>query len=232
MDKEKLQILNKLKILLVDDDRNVRSSLSDMLKELSKDVLEAEDGVSAWKKYSLHQPDIMIVDIQMPKENGLEFIKKVREVDCDTPIVILSAFSEIEFFKQAIPLRLEEYIAKPISFKAIMNILEKCVDNYRKKIDVKFYFPNGAYYVQFQQTIIYNNLQYNLGFLENRLFTLLFKKRNQIVSTKEIENFVWCDGDFTENALKSLLQKLRKKLGKNTIQTLRNIGYKLIVNEN
>lgn len=228
MNNSDLQLLREIKILLVDDEDNVRISLYNSLKELCKDVITANDAEEALNKYNIYTPDIIFVDIQMPKTSGLEFIKNIRKDDLDTIVIVLSAFDDKIFLKEAIPLKLLDYIIKPISFSQLMKVLKQSIDLIKKRENNKVYFSDNCYYDMKTQVIYNNYKKYDLGLSEYKLLSLLIENKNKVVSTKIIEVTVWSDGSFTENALKSLLQKLRKKIGKTSIQTLRGLGYKLI----
>ena len=106
---------NDYTILYAEDEDGVRKNIAKSLRYKCKNVIEAVDGEEAYNLYKEKKPDIIITDIQMPKMNGLELIKKIREIDTTIPIVVLSAHTEKEKLLQAIKFNLIDYVVKPIS---------------------------------------------------------------------------------------------------------------------
>lgn len=114
--------------MLVDDEAEVRESILLQIpwEELGFEVVaDAENGEDALEKMAVHEPDVIITDIQMPFMTGLEFIEKVREEYPGKEIVIFSGFSEFEYARQAIRLGVKEYILKPVDKEELMEILKK-----------------------------------------------------------------------------------------------------------
>jgi YesN/AraC family two-component response regulator len=114
-------------ILIAEDDRESNDLLSVFLQKQYERVFSAYDGQEAWHLYEKYSPDLIFTDIEMPKLDGLKLIEKIRQHDQTTPIVILSAYSDIQFLLKAIPLQLEEYILKPITFDKIDSFFKKMV---------------------------------------------------------------------------------------------------------
>lgn len=71
-----------------------------------REVVEAENGVQALAIYEKHKPDIIIVDIQMPHMDGIEFLKKIRDIGADSRVIIFSGYSEFEYARKLFVLRL------------------------------------------------------------------------------------------------------------------------------
>ena len=105
---------SELTLLYVEDDIKLREQFMRVLKPKFKEVYEASDGVHALVLYAQYSPDMMLVDINLPKIDGLEVIEKIRKSDKTTPIVILSAYSDQEKLLRAMTLGLSEYLIKPV----------------------------------------------------------------------------------------------------------------------
>ena len=115
-----MQITNsEYTILFVEDEDNIRENYSKYLRIYFKDVLEAANAEDAFILYKEKKPDIMIVDIHLPKENGIELIKKIRKNDLDVKVIILTAHADSSFLLEAIPLKLIKYLIKPINRKEL-----------------------------------------------------------------------------------------------------------------
>ncbi len=126
-------ILNKSTILLAEDDQSVRESFERILLLFVDHVYCARDGEEALNLFEKYSPDIIITDIKMPKLNGLEFIKKIRQVDSDTPIIVTSAYTDQNFLLESIKLSLVDYIVKPIKETQLDKLLIECAKSFRKK---------------------------------------------------------------------------------------------------
>lgn len=131
MNKEHLQSLIKntkrLNILYVEDDKIARESTLRFLETFFLKIDTAFDGEQAYVKKSLKKYDIIITDINMPKLNGIELIKKIREDDASTPILILSAYDDRDYFIESIKFGVDGYILKPLEMEQFYIIISKIV---------------------------------------------------------------------------------------------------------
>jgi YesN/AraC family two-component response regulator len=114
---------SNLTLLYVEDDDIIRQNAVEYLSESFKEVLQAVDGQEALELYETHKPDIIMSDIEMPRLNGLQMAKKIRQKDKTIPIIITTAFTDTEYMLQAIELQLIKYIVKPINSKKLSNAL-------------------------------------------------------------------------------------------------------------
>ena len=101
-------------ILIVDDDRNIRFVLREVLELERFNVLEARDGASALEVYENEHVDLVIVDIMMPRMDGYEFTRELREVDPRLPILMISAKQMPEDRKRGFALGIDDYMSKPL----------------------------------------------------------------------------------------------------------------------
>jgi len=123
----------ELKILYVEDDESARIKTLQLLKNFFRDITIAINGKDGIEKFSNDNFDLVITDINMPYMNGIEMLKKIREVDKDIPCLILSAHDDSEYFVDAIKLSLDGYILKPIEITQFTDILYKIIDKIRLK---------------------------------------------------------------------------------------------------
>lgn len=119
--KEVFEILKSLNILYVEDEVTIREEMELNIKDFFNNFLMAEDGVDGVKKFQESDVDIVITDIQMPKMNGLDMIEEIRKISSDIPIIITTAFTEVNYLKRSIDLNVDGYLAKPIK---IMNLID------------------------------------------------------------------------------------------------------------
>jgi two-component system chemotaxis response regulator CheY len=114
------------KILIVDDSQFVRSTIKQMLISKNQEIIgEAADGIEAVEKYKQLHPDLVIMDIMMPKKNGLEAMKDIQQYDQKCKIVVCSSLHQDEIMKTAKKLGALAYLFKPFEIKKLMNIIHQ-----------------------------------------------------------------------------------------------------------
>lgn len=114
-----------INILHVEDDKLVAASVSKTLARYNQNIYTCYDGKEALDIIEKHQIDIIITDIQIPKLDGLELVKILREKELDTHIIITTAFNDTNYFKKAIDLNVEKFIEKPIDIKKLVDVISK-----------------------------------------------------------------------------------------------------------
>lgn len=225
-----VNILKKLNILYIEDEENIKLNVKKTLLLFSDHVFDAEDITSAKKILHEKRIDIILSDINLPDKSGIDFIKEIRLIDKKIPIIILSAYTDKKFLLEATKLKLIDYLTKPIDFKSLNQALNKCVDEI---------LDNSRYIISFKNNINYNVLhkklidtekeeELSLTSKELTLLDFLIKNSNRIVSSEELKSYLWEDEyEATDSALKNLLNKLRKKVGKDSIINTSGVGYRL-----
>lgn len=223
--------LSDLTLLYVEDDKALREQFTRILQSKFKHVIEAEDGLEALEKYELHNPDMMLVDINIPKIDGLEVIELVRKHDKDTPIIVLSAYSDQTKLLKAIKLGLSDYLIKPVPQKKLLSLLEEMAlkyENNREKRSV-IALPNGYSWKKEEKTLSYDDEIIVLTKREIMLLEFMMKQINKIVTLDSITNLIWEDEESTVaySSLSHLLKRLRKKLPEELIENIYGEGYRI-----
>ena len=212
-------------ILYIEDDEGVRVVSLRILKRMFKDVFEASDGQEGYNLYLKEKPDIILTDIKMPKMDGIELAKKIREKDEKVKIIISTAFSDEKYLLDAVELKLERYLVKPLTKRNLIPALQKAVLNISK--EKKLFFDDNFYY-NFSNELFYQyDHEIELTKKELNFLKLLIKNRNIIVTYNMIEQVVWENEYMSINSLRTTIGFLRKKLPKNIIKNISNMGYKL-----
>ena len=228
MTKDVIEKLQRLTLLYAEDEEAIRKNIADSLSYYVKEVIEARDGVEAYEFYLQKKPDIVLSDIHMPNLNGIDFVKKVREENKSIPIVIITAHTDKEYLLEAIELKMEKYIVKPIELESLLNVLEKCVyllelnQKILSKIDENYIYDYDKKELRYKDEIVLLNKK------EISFFELLIRNQNRIVSYEELQDKVWIDDVMTDSALRSLVRNLRKKLPTDIIFNLSGIGYRFV----
>lgn len=117
------QLSQKFSVLYVEDQKDIRDEFVDILSLFVDEIVTARDGQEGLEKYRQKRPDLIISDIQMPLMTGLEMIKKIRETDTETPIIVSTAFNENKYLIEAIDLGVEYYLLKPVMLDKLENRL-------------------------------------------------------------------------------------------------------------
>jgi len=221
------EIIKTKTILLADDDESIRETVGSILRMFSSRILLAKNGKEAYTLYEKEKPDIIITDINMPIQNGLEFIKKVREVDNKIPVVMLTAHTDTTYLLDAVKLMLTDYIIKPIELEKLMHVLEMCCKYLGDDEKTEILLKNGVSYNLQTKELIHNNEHIVLGAKEINLLHLLISNPNKTFSQAEIASSVWQNSYVSEGALKTIISKIRNKIGKENIKTIKGMGYKV-----
>ncbi len=218
-------------ILFVEDEDAIRQNYVTYLKMIFTDVYEAVDGEQAYQIYKEKQPDIMIIDIHLPKISGIEFLQKVRKKDHATKAIMLTAHTDTNFLLEAAGLKLTKYLTKPINRKGLQEALELAVEELSAfrvsavnaiKVNNEYSWEGSRKEMRrFGEVIVLTNK-------EQRLLTLLFSDTTRVFTYDEIFEYVWgYESVGTTDALKSLIKSLRKKIPKECIKNVFGIGYKV-----
>lgn len=218
-----------IKILYVEDDEIARENGVEYLQNFFETIYEASDAIVALQLYEKYKPDIIITDIQMPKLNGLEFVKKIRQKDKKTQIIIITAFCDKDYLLKAIELQLVKYLIKPVKEKEFEEALFLCVNSLQENDSNIVKLKNEIYFDTFNKNLVIKDEIVKLRAKEILFLELLIKNKNRYVTYEEIENYVWSDSVMTKDALKTLVKNLKTKIPKDLILNLTNSGYKINV---
>lgn len=228
--KEHLNILNNLNILYIEDEELIKENMKKTLILFCENIFDVSNIEEAKIVLEKHRIDIIITDINLPSTNGIEFIKEFRKIDKKIPIIILSAYTDKNYLLEATKLKLTDYLTKPIDFKSLHATLYKCVDEILENSRYVISFKNGIEFNVLHKKLFCknNNKEMLLTSKELMLIEYLVKHSNRIVSIDELKKYIWEDElESTDSALKNLLNKIRKKIGKDSILNISGVGYRL-----
>jgi len=120
--------MESVKVLLVEDDEGIRIQLARLIGRIYPEVLTASNGEEGFEIWQNHNPDVVVTDIMMPVLDGLEMVRKIRQVDQDTPVIVVSAFNDEDNLFKAINLGVDRFIPKPVDFSILKRELAKSVE--------------------------------------------------------------------------------------------------------
>ncbi len=105
--------MGKKRILVIDDESSIRFLLREVVEDMGYHCLEAESAIKGIEMVEEENPNLIILDIQMPQMNGLEAIQKIRKINDKVPVFMLSAFSHMENVIENMGVDVQEFIPKP-----------------------------------------------------------------------------------------------------------------------
>ena len=228
MKKELLEKLQNLTILYAEDEVGIRKNITDSLRYYAKEVFEASDGEEAYLIYKDKKPDIILSDIHMPKMDGIKLVKKIREEDSRTSIIMITAHTDKNYLLEAVELHMEKYLVKPIDLDQLLTALEKCVEQVDKNREVTLKTDPDYSYDYDNKALTYKGQSIILNKKEMLFFEVLISNQNHIIYYEELQEKVWNEDVMTDSALRSLVRNLRKKLPTDIIYNLSGVGYKFV----
>ena len=221
-------------ILVVEDDKNLRKLITTYLQRNKYNTYEATNGEEALNVLDQSYIDLIVSDIMMPKMDGYELIKSLREAKYEVPILIITAKSEIEDKKEGFLLGADDYMVKPIDIEEMLLrvqvLLRRSKSASEKKIQI------GDLLLNYNQlSVIKKDKVYNLAQKEFYLLYKLLSTPNTIFTRQELIEEVWgleSDSDYrtVDVHIKRIREKM-KDVDEFEIVTIRGIGYKAIIHE-
>ncbi|OUR73944.1 hypothetical protein A9Q76_01790 [Arcobacter sp. 31_11_sub10_T18] len=232
--KELAKLLKEVSILYVEDEDEIREEVAQVLSLLSNRVITASDGEEAFKIFSELKPQIIITDIEMPRTNGIEFARLVREKDLQVPIIMFTAYTNKEYLLPAANLNIQAYLVKPLESKSLREALYNVVELLQLTANLTYHISSELIYDKVNGIFVYQEKDtIKLNKKEKNLMDLLIGNKDRVITYDEIENYVWKDFDevMTSMALRTIIKNLRRKTPIDFLENISGQGYRLNVCE-
>jgi DNA-binding response OmpR family regulator len=221
-------LANKNLLLLEDSDEFIENIVC-LFNMFVKKTFIAKDIDSATKILKENNINIIVSDIHLKNENGLDFIKKVRETDQQIPIVVLSGYKDENLLFRAMTLNLTGYLVKPVNFKSLVDIFEECSKKLLSQNIVNILLKDDFIYNKNLKNVSKNDEIFELNKKEILFFELLCENRTKVITKDMIANTIYEYESMSDSALNNFIMRIRKRFGKNFLHTIPDIGYKMIV---
>jgi len=220
--------LEKLSILYVEDERLLREGYIPFLKEVCQILYVAEDGLQAYEIYKEHRPNIILLDLYMPKLTGIELAKKIRKNDYDTVLIAFTGHSDRKVLLELVDLYFLSYLIKPVTQTALIEALNKasekiCGNQY-------IHLPFNCSWDNRSKVLFCKDRQIHLTRRETLFVDLMVNKRGVPSSDQDILDHVWSDKynkEVANTSIRTLVKNLRKKVPKGLIRSQYGVGYKI-----
>lgn len=224
-----------MKILVVEDDTNIRQGLVEALSREGYTLIAAENGIVGLEKYQQQKPDFMILDIMMPEMDGYQVCREIRKQDEDIPIIFLSAKDEEIDRVVGLELGADDYISKPFGIHEIRarikTIARRCLRRNNPQPDTSFCFGDLTVYPN-ELCALRQTERLELSLREIKILACFYQHKNQVVTREMLFDAVW-GYDYLPNSrtLDQHISKLRKviELDPNNpllIRTVHGVGYR------
>lgn len=220
-----------MRILIIEDERQLSEVLVTLLTQQKYAVDAVYDGVSG-EEYALSGVyDIILLDIMLPKKNGLDVLRALRRASLSTPVLLLTARSEIEDKITGLDLGADDYLTKPFAsgeLLARIRAMTRRTGDYAGD-ELEYH---GTVLDRGTHTLRAGGSQVKLGAKEYQILELLLMNRNQIIPKERLMEKIWgFDSEAEYNAIEVYISFLRKKLSaigsRMQIKAVRGVGYAL-----
>ncbi|MCV3400221.1 response regulator transcription factor [Campylobacter lari] len=217
------------KILLLEDDLSLNEIINEALSDEGFKVSCVYDAQEALEKAYEEIFDLWIFDVKVPKGNGFEVLKELRESGKNTPAIFLTSLSMLDDVKQGFLSGCDDYIKKPFDVDELIirvkNIIKRNFSHQKEDL-ILLNSSKNISFDPLNKTLYQDKTIINLTNKEKELLVLLLKKRPHFVSIETIFDEIWSlDEEPVIMSLRVYVKNLRKILGKDLIINQRNIGY-------
>jgi DNA-binding response OmpR family regulator len=224
-----------MKALVVDDDRVLADLVAFSLRREGFEVILAHDGEAALRRWAEEQPDLIVLDLNMPKLDGFAVCRQIRE-QADTPIILLTVRGEEDDIVRGLKLGADDYMVKPFSPRQLIARAQAILRRAGQT-------PTPAIRQVGELTLDPSRRELRLGQweavsltpLENRLLDYLMINAGQILTIESLINHVWGSEGGDRDMLRQLVRRLRGKIAQASatpdpiyIETVAGLGYGLI----
>lgn len=229
-------------ILVVDDDKEIVKAIEIYLKREGYNIEKAYDGVEALKKLEETNVHLIILDIMMPNQDGIDTLKKIRE-DKALPVILLSAKSEDYDKIAGLDIGADDYVTKPFNPLELVARVNSCIRRYVKlgsmqnqdeSITNKKIFKSGELIINDEtKKVTVDDKEIKLTATEYNILKFLLKNKGKVYSISEIYENVWNEDSFSaENIIAVHIRHIREKIEINPkepkyLKVIWGIGYKI-----
>ncbi len=238
--------MKKITVLLVEDEQTLAMIIKETLEEQDFIIRTAANGEEGLRLFFNFRPDVLVADIMMPRMDGFEMVRRIRQTDKHTPVLFLTARSAVHDVVEGFKLGANDYLKKPFGMQELVIRIKALAGRAFSLPDERpentacfnighYRFNPVAQRLVFADTAIssHTETEVELSHRESEILKRLCENHNRVVSTREILLDLWGDDTFfNSRSLHVFITKLRRKLSKDDrirIVNARGVGYKLLV---
>ncbi len=225
--------MSKIKILLAEDETALGQIIKESLETRNFDVLLCENGEEALKIYKEENPELLVLDVMMPKKDGFTLAKEIRIENDEIPIIFLTAKSQSQDVVEGFTIGGNDYLKKPFSIEELIVRINNLLNRTKLQKTTEVIHINNYTFSLTKQTLRFENDEIvQLTHREAHLLFHLLNNRNKVLDRSLILKKLWGDDDFfNARSMDVFISKLRKKLKQDEaiqIINVRGFGYKMV----
>ena len=218
------------RVLVVDDETDIRALLRELLERAGHDVVEAPDGREGLRVFHSERPDLVLLDVSMPGLDGWQTLERIRELS-SVPVVMLTARAQEMDKVRGLRAGADDYVTKPFGRQELLARIERLLSRRRPEREAEAAYRDDFLTVDFaQRAVSVRGDEVALTPLEFRLLSAFVRNRNQVLSHEQLLELAWGDTRSGErDQVKLYVGYLRRKLGggeRSPIETVRGFGYR------
>lgn len=220
----------KMRVLIVEDERDLNHTIGKVLKKEGYQFDACYDGEEAWDYIEVYAYDVILLDIMMPRLDGLSLLKRIRQKGLQTKVILLTAKDALEDKIAGLDLGADDYIVKPFAFGELLArirvLIRQNSGNASNTITI-----DDVEIDTMKKTVHRSGVFVELTAKEYEVFLYLARNKNAVISREQILDNVWdADYDGMSNIVDVIIKNIRKKLTVSEndtpiIQTKRGLGY-------
>jgi DNA-binding response OmpR family regulator len=216
-------------LLYVEDDEALLEQAKRVFDAIFARTYTARDGIEALSLFEKEPADIVISDIKMPRMNGVELCRRLRQRHPTLPIILTSAYDDAHLLKEALKLGITTFIEKPYDAAALQKALGEALAMIDRSIKDRFDLGDGYTFCTKTSQLYFGDEPLHLTPQERLLLRLLITAPHHTLSYESLEYALGREGYITKGALRTAVSSLRKKIGKEKIKNISKEGYRLCV---
>ncbi len=221
------------KVLVIDDEPGVRELISESLRISEITAMQAADGLEALSLLRREKFDLLILDINMPKLDGLALLEKLRTEGMSVPVLMLSARADKTDINQGLRIGADDYLTKPFSIEELVLRVKAIMRRSKGEVTEVRVLNCGPISMDFSKySVKFNDQLIDLSPTEFKLLEQLILNRGNVVTKETLLSEVWeIDFKSSSTVVDTYISYLRKKLhidGFEGIRTVRGIGFQIV----
>jgi DNA-binding response OmpR family regulator len=222
-----------MKVLIVDDDPILLDVLSFTFRHFGYEVITAHDGQLALARWENENPDVIVLDVNLPRLDGMEICQRIREAG-ETPIIMLSVSNTDDDVVRGLHLGADDYITKPFSPRQLIARTEAVLRRSGASVPTRGPLTSGDLVLDVSRRLVRIGGSGPVGLtrLECRLLEYLIRNGSQVIPANALIDYVWGPAGGSRTMLRQLVRRLRRKIEPDAdqpvyVETVPGIGYAL-----
>lgn len=216
-----------MNILYIEDDLDTSYFVSRTIKEyFNCNITTASNGKEAYELFCKNSFEIILLDIKLPDMNGFELIKKLKKLEDDFSVIVVSGYDDKEYLMESIKLNVSDFFVKPLNVKELVYSIENRI-NPKKiiKLDKDYSFDPQ------ELQLFYKNTPVKMQKGEKLALKTFIENNNKVIDTYTIFDEIWgIEKEFNQTSIHTIIKKLRKKIPPQFIENIYGEGYRFCLN--